>query len=225
MHSILAIDTSTPQGSVGFLSPGAKKSFRSGDEGETYSSRLFRWLEQIEEEIGHGDGFKNLTAVVVTSGPGTFTGLRVGIAAAKGIALSANALLFGFPTLEVMAKAFSQDRRNCYFQPLINAGRGEIYTARFSSTDGKITRASDDAIIKPEAISVMNENTPEYLIGPGTSLLTEDIRERLSRNAIIDDSFLNLSDALLSQASEKLAAGASGESDFLEINYIRKATS
>lgn len=76
----------------------------------------------------------DLSAVAVTSGPGSFTGLRIGMATAKGLSLAAGVTLAGFSTLEILALALaSEARRDPPFRvcALIEAGRGQVYRGYF----------------------------------------------------------------------------------------------
>ncbi|MDP6953251.1 MAG: tRNA (adenosine(37)-N6)-threonylcarbamoyltransferase complex dimerization subunit type 1 TsaB [Alphaproteobacteria bacterium] len=81
-----------------------------------------------EAGIDYGD----LDAFAVTRGPGTFTGLRIGLAAARGLALAAARPLIGLTTLEVLAAAVPEDRRGHGVMAAIDARRGEIYGQVFA---------------------------------------------------------------------------------------------
>jgi len=91
--------------------------------------RLVAALEQVGLTAGH------LSGVAVTRGPGSFTGLRVGMAVAKGLALARGLPLVGVPTLDVVAAAQGQDRRPLY--AVLQAGRGRICVATYRWRDGE----------------------------------------------------------------------------------------
>jgi tRNA threonylcarbamoyladenosine biosynthesis protein TsaB len=78
---------------------------------------------------------KNLSGVAVTSGPGSFTGLRIGMAVAKGLALAHGLPLIGVPTLDVVATAQGRDRRPLC--AVLHAGRGRICAATYHWQDGE----------------------------------------------------------------------------------------
>jgi len=91
--------------------------------------RLMRALEQLELGAGH------LSGVAVTRGPGSFTGLRVGMAVAKGLALARTLPLIGVPTLDVVAAAQGRDRRPLF--AVLQAGRRRICVATYRWRDGE----------------------------------------------------------------------------------------
>jgi len=85
--------------------------------------RLTSALEQLALDAG------DLSGVAVTRGPGSFTGLRVGLAAAKGLAIARKLPLIGIPTLDVIAAAQGRDRRP--METILQAGRGRICVATY----------------------------------------------------------------------------------------------
>lgn len=91
--------------------------------------RLVTALEQV------GMSISQLSGVAVTCGPGSFTGLRVGLAVAKGLALAHNLPLIGVPTLDVLAAAQGEDERPLC--AVLQAGRGRICVATYSWLDGQ----------------------------------------------------------------------------------------
>ena len=100
---ILAIDTSSPNGSMALQLPDGRVFTRSGEPKQNYSIRLFRWLDEIQKESGVN--FRELEAVAVASGPGLFTGLRIGVATAKGIAMGAECPIIAVPSLQAIAES------------------------------------------------------------------------------------------------------------------------
>ena len=91
--------------------------------------RLAAALEQLDVLTEH------LSGVAVTQGPGSFTGLRVGMAVAKGLALARGLPLIGVPTLDVVAAAQGRDRRP--LRAVLQAGRGRICTATYRWRDNE----------------------------------------------------------------------------------------
>jgi len=88
----------------------------------------------IEETLtAAGVGYDALTAVACTTGPGSFTGIRIGLAAARGIAFAANIPPLGYTTLQVMA--FSTEAHNAL--AIINAGKGEVFYQYFSDANSE----------------------------------------------------------------------------------------
>lgn len=110
---------------------------------EGHSERILPALDHLLKLLGLSP--RSLAAVAVSSGPGSFTGLRTGIATAKGLAFSLGLPLFGIPTLDALAASAAP------FADLVcaclNARRGELYRALFRSTPGGLARIGPDEVV------------------------------------------------------------------------------
>ncbi|HHS97336.1 MAG TPA: tRNA (adenosine(37)-N6)-threonylcarbamoyltransferase complex dimerization subunit type 1 TsaB [Chloroflexi bacterium] len=129
---LLAIDTATRTASLALHDGGQVRYEATWEAGRRHTVQLAPRLFAALEDLGLGA--EDLTAVAVTTGPGSFTGLRVGMALAKGLSMARNLPLVGIPTLDVVAAAQGRDRR-----PLIavlQAGRGRICTATYRWRNG-----------------------------------------------------------------------------------------
>ena len=187
---ILAFDTSTFQGSAGWilmendLGDSRVETFAeiSAPAKPGHAETLLHRLGVILETGGHE--MKDVDLVVFGIGPGTFTGLRIGISTAKGIAASCGASIKGVPTLEAIARSAGVDG---LVAPLLDAGRGEIYAAmyRVSQKDGvkaglpACTLISDERVIPPSRFpaltSGVSPDEPVYLTGSGAQKYREDL--------------------------------------------------
>lgn len=124
---LLAIDTATRMASLA-LHDGARVRYEATWEtGRRHTVQLASRIFAAMEDLGVGPD--DLTGVAVTTGPGSFTGLRVGMALAKGLAMACNLPLIGIPTLDVVAAAQGRDRRPLV--AVLQAGRGRICTATY----------------------------------------------------------------------------------------------
>lgn len=130
---------------------------------------------------------RDLRAVAVSVGPGSFTGLRVGLATAKGLALGTGAVLVGVPTLEVLAEGYLVP--DVVICPVLDAYRGEVYAALFRRRNGRLERLSADAVQAPEALAttlgIVDEET--HLIGNGAARYRERLKAALGPRAIMTD--------------------------------------
>ncbi|MDE0330601.1 MAG: tRNA (adenosine(37)-N6)-threonylcarbamoyltransferase complex dimerization subunit type 1 TsaB [Nitrospinae bacterium] len=159
---ILALDTSTPSGRCSLVRSTGTAEEETLLSGEVRISRTL--LPQIERLLStrniHSD---KIQAIGVSIGPGTFTGLRVGLACAKGLSLGWGCPLYGFSSLEVMAMAALLNETRAghrvpgYILPYRDARHGELFTALFqvsgnteSSTGNNLYRVREDEIIAPE---------------------------------------------------------------------------
>lgn len=116
---------------------------------KAHAVKLAPFVEELLQE--NGLTIKNIAAVGVSEGPGSYTGLRVGTSLAKGICFGAEIPLIAVGTLDVIAQVaidnnqydpFSASRQNidnCYIVPMIDAGRMEVYTAVFNSRGERLT--------------------------------------------------------------------------------------
>ncbi len=160
---ILALDTSTPRGKCAVLSFAGEAGEASAPEDIRISRTL---LPQVEELLDANNIPANMIrAVGVSVGPGTFTGLRVGLSFAKGLALGLGCPLYGFSSLETMAMDALLRRMRArrvlpdYILPYRDAGHGELFTALFqvsanpeSSLSHTLLRVRADAVTERGAL-------------------------------------------------------------------------
>ncbi len=133
MGLILSIETSTDTCSVALSKEGKTVAHRTIVQGQSHASAL----TVIIEEMFHGEGspnIKQLEAVAVSCGPGSYTGLRIGVSTAKGICYGLNIPLIAIGSLQVLAAAVeNRDNQPLRIAPMIDARRMEVYTALFNS--------------------------------------------------------------------------------------------
>jgi len=131
---ILALDTTSRRGSVAIARDGFLLHQHSGDPAATHGHRLPGDLMRALEHAGIGPGDLNLLAVA--SGPGSFTGLRVGVAAMQGLAVARGLRIVPVPTLEALARAAAAGGADPAFHAgrvaaWIDGQRGEVFAAMF----------------------------------------------------------------------------------------------
>jgi tRNA threonylcarbamoyladenosine biosynthesis protein TsaB len=130
---LVAVDTSTWWGGVALLEErgGPRDPEVVTEAGllvrDSHATHLLRLLEHLLEEAGWGRG--DVDAWAATRGPGSFTGLRVGLGTVRGLALASRRPALGIGTLEAMAEAFGPSTVERV--PLLDAGRGEVFGARY----------------------------------------------------------------------------------------------
>lgn len=98
------------------------------EEGYSHAERLHVFIEEIIKEAGIT--FKELSAIAVSQGPGSYTGLRIGVSAAKGLAYALNIPLIAVDTLQTLASQVTIS--SGFIVPMIDARRMEVYSAIFS---------------------------------------------------------------------------------------------
>lgn len=132
---LLAIDTSSEACSVG-VAEGDRVISRSEIIGRGHAEILFGMIENALAAAGLGVG--DLDRVAVTVGPGSFTGVRVGVAAARGLALALGQKAVGIGTLAVHAEEARSLAGSVPVMALLAAGRGEIYGAAYAADGGEM---------------------------------------------------------------------------------------
>ena len=147
---ILAFETSGMCGSVALVSDGLCIGEYSLNSKFTHSRRLLNGIERLmsDAEIGWGQ----IDALAVSSGPGSFTGLRIGLSTAKGLAMATGKVLIGVPTLDGLASQFTcMDSLIC---PILDARKKEVYAAFYrTGNKGQINRISEYMVIRPEMLA------------------------------------------------------------------------
>lgn len=137
MALILNIDTATEICSVALVAENRLIDSRENDEGMLHSSVLTVFIEDILKRNNILP--QNLDAIAISAGPGSYTGLRIGVSAAKGLCYGINKPLISVSTLQTMAHGFinqlSDEQKNMFGNawlcPMIDARRLEVYTAFF----------------------------------------------------------------------------------------------
>jgi tRNA threonylcarbamoyladenosine biosynthesis protein TsaB len=180
MKAILALDTATPVLSAA-LAAGERHWYREAGAEMSHSESLFDLVEGLLREAGQGP--EDLGAVACMRGPGSFTGLRIGFSAAKGMALALGIPLIACPTLDCMAYPWSPWPG--LILPVLDAKRGCFFTALYAG--GRRVSAEMDA--DPETIARCIRSSPEgfgppegrpreiLLTGPAAPLFLARLRE------------------------------------------------
>lgn len=162
---ILAIDTATVACSAALMGDGEIMAARHVAMLRGHAEALLPMVDAVMTEAGVAYGALDLIATTV--GPGSFTGLRVGLAAARGLALAGGLPIIGVTTLEALAHAGEPGERSVV--AVINAHRDEVYYQIF---DPALTALGPPQVGAVEAIAL--PEGPVVLVGDGAALLTID---------------------------------------------------
>lgn len=201
---ILAIESATPRGSVALVSGGAVRAEAFLSTGPRASGAYISAVEALFASAGAATG--GVSAVAVSAGPGAFTGLRVGMSAAKGFCFGWGVPLVPVPTLLALAHRFPGEGR--IVCPVQDARRGEVYAALFRWSGGILTRLSPDMAIPPAQLQGRIPDGDVLFCGDGVTPFAALFREALGDRAI-----LVTGDEGLPRAS---AVGIVGERIFLD---------
>ena len=165
---ILAFETSAKAASVA-LHDGQKLLAESyQNTGMTHSQTLMVMAEDVLKQCGKTAA--DVTAVAVAEGPGSFTGVRIGAAAAKGCAWGREIPCYGISTLEAMAHSLGIYQG--YVCPVMDARRAQVYNALFYVNHGEIARVAPDRAIALADLGteLKNLSEPIFLVGDGSNL-------------------------------------------------------
>ena len=172
MANILLIETSAEICSVAIACDGKIINFQMSDEPMQHATHLPLYIEATMKLIKE----KNITldAIAVSGGPGSYTGLRIGVSTAKGLCYALGCKLIAVDTLKVIATAFKQtEPANIIICPLIDARRMEVYTAMYDYSLNQISPAEAKII---DENSFADIDRPIYFCGSGAEKCSKVIK-------------------------------------------------
>jgi tRNA threonylcarbamoyladenosine biosynthesis protein TsaB len=155
MSFILSIDTATPLCSVAIHNNGQLGYSCESQEEGVHGKKLTRLIEKALAEAGIQA--KDLSAIAISNGPGSYTGLRIGLATAKGLCFGLDLPLIALNTLEIMAAAWGETREDALLAPMIDARRMEVYTAIFDPQQGSTIVETQALILEPESFQDIHQ--------------------------------------------------------------------
>jgi tRNA threonylcarbamoyladenosine biosynthesis protein TsaB len=150
----------------------------------------------------------NVGLIVVTLGPGSFTGIRVALAFCKGLQVGGNIPLVGVPTLDALASSFSF-MDGYYLCPIIDAKKSEVFACLYQVSNGNITRIEDYRTMKPADLAGMIK-TPCLCFGTGASVSAPFLSD-IKDVRVIKDGFSRISgDALVREGLKRASEAGTG---------------
>lgn len=216
MPYILNIETSTTVCSVSVSENSRLLHFKEINNGYTHAENLHVFIEETLKELQVKPS--ELTAVSVSRGPGSYTGLRIGVSAAKGLAYALNIPLISVDTLQIMAQAVSNREENSVYCPMLDARRMEVYTCVY---DHKLDpKQPIEAIIVDEnSIQKFKTYSKIYFFGDGMPKCRELLRNL--DNAQFVDNIYPSSKYMCNLAFEKLINQKFENSAYFEPFYLK----
>lgn len=217
---VLALDTATRSCSVAVVIDGKPPYELSTLSSRTHSAHLMTMirdaLELAELDVKDIDGF------AVTIGPGSFTGLRIGISTAKGLAFAGGKPCVGISSLEALAFAcLPCPHRIC---TLMDARKGDVYAAVFHESGGRLERIGDEQVAAPETI-LRTIITPHLFVGDAVPLYEKQIRALARGHArwAPPDRLFPKASTVARLARDRLEGAAVDGADLLVPRYIRQS--
>ena len=207
MALILNIETATKNCSVCLAKDGVPVAIAEyAGEGYAHAEKLHVFIEEALQKAAIS--FKDLDAIAVSMGPGSYTGLRIGVSAAKGLCYALNIPLIAVDTLELLARKI--EVANGVIIPMIDARRMEAYTAIFSNNYSKIRDTKAEVLDENSFTGIAGEI---HLLGDGA----------LKCKAVLTDARFTFHDDILYPSAKEMAAIADDKhkkSDTVDVAYF-----
>ncbi|MBA2761161.1 MAG: tRNA (adenosine(37)-N6)-threonylcarbamoyltransferase complex dimerization subunit type 1 TsaB [Segetibacter sp.] len=211
MALILNIDTATDIASVCISENGYSLAYRENNQQKEHASFVHAAINTILIEAGKS--LQQIDAFAVTSGPGSYTGLRVGLATAKGFCFALNKPLIIVNTLNVMAQAAIIAKpsalNDLLYCPMIDARRMEVYTAVFTG-DLKSVLQPSAIILEPSTFDFWLKDSSVVFFGSGSAKLKDLLRNDKAIFADIEFNAKNLA---------RLAEKSFSQEEFSDVAY------
>ncbi|MFA6249090.1 MAG: tRNA (adenosine(37)-N6)-threonylcarbamoyltransferase complex dimerization subunit type 1 TsaB [Mucilaginibacter sp.] len=209
---ILQIETATTSCSVALASDGKVLAFKEINARNIHAEVITVYIDELMAQTS--STYADLDAIAVSCGPGSYTGLRIGVSTAKGLCFALDKPLISVPTLAAMANgvALSNNIDNLLLCPMIDARRMEVYTAVYSAA-GEVIKPVAAEIIDADSFSDILAENKILFFGDGA----DKCRQALSHNPKAEflADFENSATHLTQIAADKFA-----RADFEDVAYF-----
>jgi len=231
MPIIFAIETATRAGSVAVSRGEEILAFTSGETSSSHSTDLIENVDQVLREAGLQ--LSDVDLFAAADGPGSFTGLRIGLATVKSMAVATGKKCIGVSTLAAVAHAAGESERTV---ALLQAGRGEVFAQMFSVIGDEVTAFDEAMHIGPQTILLKYGGYDTILwAGEGAHSQLELLRGEAERRGIpltippagngnkwsIAPKNEKIAESVAHLASREYCAGRAIEPQALHANYVR----
>lgn len=219
---ILGIESSSLVASVGLLEDDIMLAEYTLNYKLTHSQTIFPMLDSIDKMIGLD--LENIDAIAISKGPGSFTGLRIGLASAKGIALGKNKKIIAVPTLDAMA--FNLYKTDKDIVVIMDARKEQVYTGTYKNADSFEVLRNARAISISELIEDINKEQREVIfIGDAIPVYRGFILENIRVPFSFAPAGLNRQrvSSLLNLASIYYKEGKLLDSEDVFLDYLRSS--
>ncbi len=210
--TILHIETSTNVCSVALSHNEDTVFFISNNDGQNHAAMLSLFIQQALEKAKESNLKPN--AIAVSAGPGSYTGLRIGVSTAKGLCYGYDIPLIAVSTLEILCnEALKREimEKNAFFCPMIDARRMEVYAGIYDSSLN-IKQSITPEIITEKSFSEFLNKSTVYFFGNGAEKCSSVITHP---NARFIDNIEPLAENMITLAEKKYRAG-----DFVDVAYF-----
>jgi tRNA threonylcarbamoyladenosine biosynthesis protein TsaB len=170
---ILAIDTSALVATAALCDDEKLIAVYSQKAGMTHSQTMLPIIKNIMDNTE--TNIDDVDMIAVSEGPGSFTGIRIGIATVKGLAFGKNKICIGVSTLEAMARTIADFYTDAIICPVMDARRNQLYNAVFEMRGGKLLRLTEDRMIEAPVLAKELDamDRPVYFVGDGYDIMAK----------------------------------------------------
>ena len=170
---ILAIDTSAIVASCALCEDDVPVAVYSQKAGLNHSQTMLPMVKNLMDNTNVS--IDDIDMLAVSAGPGSFTGIRIGVATIKGLAFGKGKICVGVSTLEAMAKTISSFAKDAIICPVMDARRNQLYNAIFEAHGDAVLRLTEDRLIDATELSKELDamDKPVYFVGDGYDLITK----------------------------------------------------
>ena len=188
MALILSIETGTDICSVALANDGELMALRESDEGRDHAKKVALFVDELLRETGVQPS--DLDAIAVGKGPGSYTGLRIGVSFAKGMCYALNIPLVAVGSLDALTQVAredfeagildieDEDWRGAYLAPMVDARRMEVYTQIFN-TDGEALSEVSAEVVDESSFAELRAKGKMVLFGNGAKKCAEVLSNTL----------------------------------------------
>ena len=227
---LLAVDTAAPTGSIAIMRDAQLLGEISTASDEAYSSRLFRQLDFLLREFQIET--KDFDVFAVAAGPGSFTGLRVGLAAVKAWAEVFSKPIVAVSGLEAVAAQAQASNEKALIVPVLDARRGQIFAGMYRSANSQLIQVEGERVCTEDELLLQLSsyaNAELVFVSPHAAILERLAAKIASNKESRPASFkLQSVSAVLAPVIARLAMARALRGDFtdalrLDANYIRRS--
>ena len=217
---LLAFETSAKSASVALFEGQQLLGEQYQNTGLTHSQTLLVMAQELLAQCRKNPG--EVDAVAVANGPGSFTGVRIGVAAAKGFAWGREIPLYGVSTLEAMTLGLGLYRG--YVCPVMDARRSQVYNAIYYVNQGVLESVAPDRAISLEDLKneLKTLQEPIFLVGDGSNLCYNTLSEEVNNLILPAEHRMHQRAVGVGLAAlAQIRQGNPGNAETLAPNYLR----
>jgi tRNA threonylcarbamoyladenosine biosynthesis protein TsaB len=222
MALILNIETATTVCSVALAEDGKLLSLKEENKANTHAEKITIFIGEVLKAAGKR--IHDLDAVAVSSGPGSYTGLRIGVSTAKGLCYALDKPLIAVDTLQSLANVIlnslpMSSGLNSFLVPMIDARRMEVYCAVYNMQLNEIEK-TEPKVIDENSFADLLEKKKIYFFGDGSA----KCKQLLSKNshAVFIDDIFSTASSMVDLAQKKFQSKEFEDVGLFEPFYLKE---